>query len=1690
LSVINYRALRYLKVRGERSYMRAKIRDILRTLVLPKAATRKTSSHHSQDIPRSKKLLKTGFFVLTVALAVFSTALALATTYTYDANGRLIVAKNDLGQVAQYNYDNVGNLLSIDRLTQSDLTIFGFSPGRGAIGSVVKIQGNGFSSTASQNIVRFNGSPASVTSATSAELITTVPVGATSGTITVTVGVTTVASSQSFVVDSNAKAPQITSVTPTIVQQGETIAVTGQYLEPQDGDSEVLLDTLVMTDANVTETTASFSAPNRLIAGKVAVSTIYGTAYSTEDVLVLPEGSLASDISQVRRLVADAPAESMATTDAGKKVAMLFDATAGSMLTLQFSSIVMNSSSGLRVDLYRPDGVRIETDSIYSQDPTYHLPMLNYTGTYIAFVYHADSAASWQVVLEKDKQLVSDLDTLQVSTTQTWQSKRIVFQAQDLSPFNIRLTDTNSSSSISASLSRFQGASGSNEDFSYTSCSNGQICELRGAANRGGTYQLVLRPDYGDAFSVNAQLLIDMKANMQADVTFPLALSPVGRKGRISFFAEAGNIYSISLQNQHTTPTGQTVYYSVYSPSGAFVASLSVVADSGIINLPPLASSGTYTLLVDPPIDATLAVDIKLTSGVVTTVAVDGASVGVATSQGQRARVNFSISATSNLGIGVHSLLTPGSINYARAEILRADGTAEIQTTSCNASDDGCDFDLGGLPAGDYALVLTPPPDGNGSLSFDVTATNDMVVALTRDTTTPLAVNRRGQNIRVVFDAVQGEWLAVSFMGQLTNPTGQIVEYAPTAADGSIGNRTRSLEPYAFLTFNDIAQTQQATAFIGTEHGATFSVSAKVLLNNPYTITVDEGSRRFTNVAPGVPTYLRYSAAQGANLGLGFTQITAQVSHPAYAPRITVREPTYGGMLVSQECSLTVSGCEYDLANSTAGIHNIEITPPYSGDGNISFDIAVSTDVVASLQPTVPTALSLPIRGHNARLSFAGISGKQYFLDIKNASTIPSSRQIYYSFYKPDGSFFTSFNRAGNSSVALPALPTTGTYKVFVDPTEGASYSATLTLAEPITGTLVVDGATQTFNSTIQNAPVNLTFVASAGANLGLGITGLVTPGSTNNISASVYNPTGSFVTSITCLASAPGCELDLPNATSGTYRIELIPPFDGDQTLGFSAVISTDVTGTLVRNQQNAIAISKRGQNGRFAFTGTASEVLSINVSGQSTTPSVQAATYSVLKPDGTTLKSADIVASGAMSLGALPTAGTYTLLVDPASGASLSSTVGFTVSTPLTVGGTVSNFSSTTVGASALFSFTATAGQNIGLGVSDLITTGSTNAATVTLSRPDGSTLSTQNCLASNNGCDLDLPALPAGLYSIAITPPAGASMSFGILLSADTTAALALDVPLSATVSRRGQNIRATFAGTSGQTRFIYVSAQTTTPTSRTVNYTVYRPNGVVLSTGATATSTTLSLGSLPTTGTYTVLMDPADGETFNAKVTLESAPSALAIDGSSVAKSTTVADQIVQFSFTATAGQNLGLGLSALTTTGSTSPITVQIYRPDGSLLGTTNCLVANGGCQINLPGLTAGAHRIRLSPPTTGNRTMSLTATLSADATGTLNLNTVTSINVNRRGKNARYTFSGTAAQNFKLVIASQTTSPSGKKVFYTVLNPNGTVLGTIGSTTATLTYNVPTLPTTGTYTVLVDPEFGETATMTINRQTR
>jgi YD repeat-containing protein len=143
--------------------------------------------------------------------------------------GRLIGAVDPQGRITVYEYDEVGNLLAVRRPEpQGAVAITYVNPGIGPSGTSVEIFGAAFSAVPTANQVRFNGTPASVLTASTTRLVTQVPAAATTGPIAVTTPLGSAVSPSAFIVPHITISPtQISIITGKQRQFTATITESG-----------------------------------------------------------------------------------------------------------------------------------------------------------------------------------------------------------------------------------------------------------------------------------------------------------------------------------------------------------------------------------------------------------------------------------------------------------------------------------------------------------------------------------------------------------------------------------------------------------------------------------------------------------------------------------------------------------------------------------------------------------------------------------------------------------------------------------------------------------------------------------------------------------------------------------------------------------------------------------------------------------------------------------------------------------------------------------------------------------------------------------------------------------------------------------------------------------------------------------------------------------------------------------------------------------------------------------------------------------------------------------------------------------------------------------------------------------------------------------------------------------------------
>ena len=417
-----------------------------------------------------------------------------------------------------------------------------------------------------------------------------------------------------------------------------------------------------------------------------------------------------------------------------------------------------------------------------------------------------------------------------------------------------------------------------------------------------------------------------------------------------------------------------------------------------------------------------------------------------------------------------------------------------------------------------------------------------------------------------------------------------------------------------------------------------------------------------------------------------------------------------------------------------------------------------------------------------------------------------------------------------------------------------------------------------------------------------------------------------------------------------------------------------------------------------------------------------------------------------------------------------------------PITVGGPPVTITTRAQDENARLRFDGQAGQRVSVKLSAV----TIMASYVSILKPDGGAL-TSKAYVGGAGGFVDTRTLPStGSYTILVDPQAGSSGSMTVTLydvPADSGGPITPSgaaIPLS--IATPGQDARLTFSGQTGQR--IAVKLSSVTISSSYVS--LLKPDGSALG-GKTYVGTAgsfLDTRTLPSAGTYTILIDPQGVATGSLTVNAYDVPAdsggAITAGGAAAASTAATPGQNARFTFDGAPGQRISIKLSSVTISSSY----ISILKPDGTALGG-NTYVGTAGAFVDTRTLpAAGGYTILIDPQ--GAATGSVTVTLydvPADSGGAITPSgPAATATTGTPGQNARFTFDGAPGQRISIKLSSVTIASS----YVSILKPDGKALGNntfVGPSGGFV--DVRTLPDAGSYTLLVDPQAAATGSMTV-----
>jgi len=392
-----------------------------------------------------------------------------------------------------------------------------------------------------------------------------------------------------------------------------------------------------------------------------------------------------------------------------------------------------------------------------------------------------------------------------------------------------------------------------------------------------------------------------------------------------------------------------------------------------------------------------------------------------------------------------------------------------------------------------------------------------------------------------------------------------------------------------------------------------------------------------------------------------------------------------------------------------------------------------------------------------------------------------------------------------------------------------------------------------------------------------------------------------------------------------------------------------------------------------------------------------------------------------------------------------------------------------------------------------------GNVGAYTVSLLSPSSVELGSTGLITSSQTKFVDTVTLSAsGTYTVRVAPYLNTTGTTTVTVYAvpadDTGSITAGGSSVAASISSVGQDGRYTFSGTAGQKVFLKALTGTMSSTSFPMTFvSILKPDGSTLaSSGQISFSNAygfIDRTSLPSTGTYTVLVDPKEDATGTVTLTLYDVPAdssgTITVGGSSVGSTNSTPGQNGALTFSATAGDRVFLKATNGTMAASVgAAVFVSILRPNGSQIASpVQVSLSNGSGYIDTLSLdTTGTYTVLVDPyqDTTGTTTIRLW-NVPADQADPIYIDgpaVDVSLDV---GQNARLPFHGASGQTVRFGRSGNTIPVAT----FSLLKPDGNSLvgGFVAGSDGT--YSA-TLPSTGVYTLLVDPTQDQTGAATVS----
>jgi hypothetical protein len=1062
---------------------------------------------------------------------------------------------------------------------------------------------------------------------------------------------------------------------------------------------------------------------------------------------------------------------------------------------------------------------------------------------------------------------------------------------------------------------------------------------------------------------------------------------------------------------------------------------------SGSITGVTLPADGIYAALIDPTGTLVGSVKVAITStAAIQTITPAAPSIALSIPAG--ATIDLGFQGTKNKFVSIQTKNGNADclVNY---KVVRPTNT-DLFSSTCAPGGTGF-TDATTLPStGDYKLRITSTAAATRVVTFQLWVSKDVTKPIVLDgAAVKTAALVPGQREFFTFNGTSGTTVNMNLTGSTISSYCMYL-IRPDAS---------TLTGQCFTTGNDFfADTAlDATGVWKIEVDPQFDAAGAVTveLNTSVvgsgTIVVDGAAKTATIASSGGTVVYTFSATAGEKVAGQFTNSTIANGS------INILRPDNSN--ARSEGIDTSDRFMEPVDIDVSGTWSLVVDPSAANTGSITVQLNSAPDITGSITLGTAKAVTITKPGQRAVYSFTGAVNQRITTTI-SGNTFPDCGDIHL--VAPDTNT-PSLTCTQDGFTDPIVLDQAGTWQVVIDPYSNETGGLTITLSDVSDSpaqAITVGGATKTATISDPGRRVLYTFTGALNQRIAMTITA-----STFTNCGSVYllGPDNSQPNSA---CPQNGFTDPVPLDVAGTWTLVIDPYNNETGQLTIKLTSPTDITGTITPATAQIVTIGTAGQRALYTFSGTSGTQISSQITGNTF---ANCGAIDLMRPDQSIIPFT-CTQDGFAGPAVLDQSGTWTLVVDPYSTDTGQLSITLTASTgdihdTITIG-TAKTVTISNPGQQSFSTFTGALNQRIAMTI-----TGSTfpNCGSVYLLGPDSSQ---PNFACTQDGFTDPVPLDVAGTWTLVVDPYYADTGQLTITLSSvvDDTGTITLGTAKAVSLGTPGERGLYTFTGALNQK-----IATTITGTTFANCGEVYliAPDTSQINVTCTQDGFTDPVV-LTQAGTWTLVIDPYSTDTGGLSIKLESVPDLTGTIAIGTAKTVTISKsgQQARYTFTGSATQRIAMTISGNTFTNCGS---VYLQAPDTN---TVNFACTANGFTDPVTLGQAGTWTLVVDPYYADTGQLTITLSSITDVTGTITLGTAKAVSITTQGQRALYTFNRTSGQGMKASIASSNIT-SGTVSF---LDPSGNLVTACGFGSGSAVCGPVSAPSSGTYTVVIDPD--------------